>query len=144
MDSSLLNVQIKGLLPTPSGSGVFLKGEGKAITIFIDQMGTRAFQCVLNNQQPPRPLSHELLSSVLSSLGVHVLHVVIYALEEETFFARLHLQQDNEVGKKYIEIDARPSDCMILALQNKAPVFIDRDVWDAADDMSWAIKHLSS
>ncbi len=55
-------------------------------------------------------------------------------LRSNTYFARIILKAQNEVHSKVIEIDARPSDCIVLATQAKAPIFVSQDVWEETED----------
>lgn len=135
-------VEIKGVLPAPGGGGVFLQGEGKAITIFIDAMVAQALQMALAGKQAPRPLTHELMQSVLDGLGVKLLRVVIHDCRKETFYARMLLSQENELGTCLLEVDARPSDAMVMALKCGAPLLVGREVWEQTEDMSWALDSL--
>jgi len=61
---------------------------------------------------------------------------VINDVNEGTFFARVLLTMENELGKKIIEIDARPSDSIVLALQQKRPLFVVQRVFDSVEDMT--------
>ena len=70
----------------------------------------------------------------VNALEVKVERVVINALRSNTYFARIILKAQNEVHSKLIEIDARPSDCLVLAIQAKAPIFVSQDVWEETDD----------
>ena len=142
MNEGMVEVEIKGLLPTPGGAGVFLMGEDKVITIFIDAMVSRALKMILEGEDPPRPLTHDLLLSVLDGLGVSLLRVVIHDLQDEVYFARLTLEQQNELGKSVLEIDSRPSDGLVLASKWNAPVYVARHVWEASDDMRWAMEQM--
>lgn len=144
MRADLVEVQVNGLLPTPGGAGVFLVGEEKAITIFIDAMVSRALERVLEGQTPPRPQTHDLMRSMLDGLEVRPLRLVIHDLEDEVYYARLVLEQENELGRKVVEVDARPSDGLALAMPCGAPVFVARHVWDNAEDMRWALNRLDS
>ena len=63
-------------------------------------------------------------------------HVGMNAVNEGTFFARILLRMENELGKKIIEIDARPSDSTVLALQHKRPIYVARDVYNSVEDMT--------
>jgi bifunctional DNase/RNase len=87
-----------------------------------------------------RPLTHDLITHILAGLGARVEKVVINDLKDDTYFARLYLVQENELGRNVVEIDARPSDSMALALQHQCPILVARAVWDAADDMTWALE----
>ena len=138
----MIEADIKGLLPTPGGAGVFLEGEGKVITIFIDAMVSRSLKMILKGEVPPRPLTHDLMLSVLDGLGVSLLRVVIHDLQEEVYLARLVLEQENELGKSVLEVDSRPSDGLVLAAKWGAPVYLARHVWQASDDMRWAMEQM--
>ena len=68
--------------------------------------------------------------------------IVVNDMEEGTYYARIILKMENELGKKIIELDARPSDSMVLALQAKKPIFITRKVLDASDDMTEILERI--
>jgi hypothetical protein len=62
--------------------------------------------------------------------------VVVNNVDNGTFFARIILLMQNELGRKIIELDARPSDSIVLALQQKRPIFVARKVFDLVEDMT--------
>jgi bifunctional DNase/RNase len=62
--------------------------------------------------------------------------IVINDVNDGTYFARIILHMQNELGRKILELDARPSDSIVLALQQKRPIFVARKVYDAVEDMS--------
>jgi len=133
-------VAIKTLVPTPTGCGVFLTDGSKTIAIFVDHSVAAAITMAMHDIHKPRPLTHDLIQNILAGLGVVLQKVVINDLKEDTYFARLFLYQQLEDGKNMVEIDARPSDSIALALQLKAPIYIFEDVLARADDMSWALE----
>lgn len=143
MSTDPVPVSIHRVIPTPTGSGVFLSAEEKVISIFIDPMATRALNLALSGESTPRPLTHELMVSTFGGLGIKLLGVHIHAFEDETFFARLTLEQENELGKNLVEVDARPSDGMVLATHLGAPITVARSIWDQTEDMSWALEKFS-
>lgn len=136
-------VTVKGLVPTPTGCGVFLSDGDKVIAIFVDHSVAAAITMFLHEIKKPRPLTHDLIASIFAGLGVRAQKVVINDLKDDTFFARLYLMQENELGKNLVEIDARPSDSIALALQQRCPVFVSPKVWEQAEDMSWALEQAS-
>ena len=142
MDNNIL-VSVKGIVPTPTGCGVFLSNGQKTIAIFVDHSVAAAITMFLHGIKKPRPLTHDLIASIFSGLGVKVEKVVVNDLKDDTFYARLYLTQENELGRSVVEIDARPSDSMAIALQQKCPIFVSRHVWDTAEDMSWALEQAS-
>ena len=133
-------VDVRGIVPTPSGSGIFLGHGDKIITIFVDPSVSAAITMQLQGVKKPRPLTHDLIGSIFAGLGVRMIKVLINDYQDDTFFARLFLGEENELGTKIVEIDARPSDSIALALQQKCPLFVSAEVWAKAEDMSWALE----
>ncbi len=133
-------VKVKGLVPTQTGCGVFLGDGTKVIAIFVDHSVAAAITMFLHGVKKPRPLTHDLIANIFVGLGAKVQKVVINDLKDDTFFARLYLLQENELGKNVVEVDARPSDSIAIALQQKCPIYIARSVWDKADDATWALE----
>ena len=74
----------------------------------------------------PRPMTHELLLSVVEHLDGQLEQVIINALRDQTFFARLLIRRDGEV----IEVDSRPSDAIALCAGTDTPIFVDESVLD--------------
>lgn len=140
MQQNQIEVTVKGLVPTPTGCGVFLSDGNKCITIFVDHSVAAAITMFMHEVKKPRPLTHDLIAHILAGLDVHVQKVLINDLQEDTFFARLYLVQQNELGRNIVEIDARPSDSIAIALQQGCPICVARHVWDAAEDMTWALE----
>jgi bifunctional DNase/RNase len=90
-----------------------------------------------------RPLTHDLLARVLRALGAKIDRLVVNDVKDGTYFARLVLSAENETQqKKIIEIDARPSDCIAMATQQLAPIFVSLDVWDEVEDMTEVLRKL--
>ncbi len=133
-------VELRGLVPTASGVAVFLGHGAKAIAIFVDHAVATAMTMSLHKLKAPRPLTHDLIGSLLAGLGVTLQKVVVNDLKEETFFARLFLRQENELGRSMVELDCRPSDGITLALQQGCPIFVHRAVWERAEDMTWLLR----
>jgi bifunctional DNase/RNase len=90
----------------------------------------------LNGVKHERPLTHDLIGSLLLGLGARLEHIVISDVNRDTFFARILLSMENELGKKIVEIDSRPSDSIVLALQQKRPIFTARKVYDSVEDIT--------
>jgi len=143
MKSSDIKVTLRGLVPTPTGCGVFLGNDEKIITIFVDHNVAAAITMFLRGIKKPRPLTHDLISNILAGLDVRVNKVVINDLREDTFFARCYLVQENELGRNVVEIDARPSDSIAIALQQQCPIYVAPHVWAATEDMTWALEQAS-
>jgi len=136
MEKSVVQVSIKGVMPTSNGCAVFLGDDAKTFVIYVDQGIGTAIQHAVNDVQFERPQTHDLMVTVLDGLGAEVERVVINNVEDSTFYARLILSMDNELGHKIIEVDARPSDSLVLALNTNKPIYVSRAVMDTVDDMS--------
>lgn len=137
-------VNVKGLVPTPTGCGVFLSNGGKVIAIFVDHSVAATITMYMHGVKKPRPLTHDLIANVFAGLSVTVEKVVVNDLKEDTFYARMYLVQENELGKTVVELDARPSDSVAIALQQQCPIFVSPKVWEKAEDMTWALEQAAS
>ncbi len=136
MDNQVATVVVKGVMPTSSGCAVFLGNDEKIFVIYVDPGIGEAIQRAVGGEQAERPLTHDLMLTMLDGLGAEVERVVISDVENGTFYARLILSMENELGHKIVEIDARPSDSIVLALSSGKPIYTARRVLDAVDDMS--------
>ncbi len=136
MKHDVVTVTVKGVMPTANGCAVFLGNDDKTFVIYVDHSVGSAIQMTLDGIVKDRPLTHDLINHILLGLEVKLEHIVINDVNEGTFFARILLRMENELGKKIIEIDARPSDATVLALQQKRPIYVAQKVFDASEDMS--------
>ena len=78
----------------------------------------------VKNIVPPRPLTHDLIVSVVEQLGGDVQDIVISDLQDHTYFAKLRVRKDGEL----VEIDCRPSDAIAVAVTAKVPIWVAEDV----------------
>jgi uncharacterized protein len=107
----------------------------------ITSVGT-AIAMFIQGTQQERPLTHDLISNILRALGTKIERVIV-DLKQGTFFARLILNAENELQeKKTVEIDARPSDCIAMAAQQRAPIYVSLDVWDEVEDMTEMLRKI--
>lgn len=137
MKSDVVPVQVVGISPTEQqGVAILLGNNQKVFVITVDAYVGRAIAMSLRGEHNERPLTHELIGLMFEAFSISVDRVIINELRSNTYFARLILKAENEVHKKIIEIDARPSDCLALALQSRRPIFVSREVWDEVEDAS--------
>jgi bifunctional DNase/RNase len=134
MQNDVVAVMIKGVMPTANGCAVFLGDDSKTFVIYVDQSVGNAIQMTRSGVKKERPLTHDLIGSLLLGLGARIDHIVINDSRDGTFFARILLKMENELGKKIVELDARPSDSIVLALQHKRPIYVARAVFEAEED----------
>jgi bifunctional DNase/RNase len=141
--NDVVQIQVKGVLPTTNGCAVFVGNDQKTFVIYVDHSVGAAITMFLRNTPKERPLTHDLIGHIFTGLGVRVERVVINDLKNSTYFARLILHTENELGKKILEIDARPSDCIALAVQQKCPIYCANKVMSAVEDMSEVLKRMN-
>jgi bifunctional DNase/RNase len=143
----LEKVKIRRIIgPTPSGAAVLLGNEKKTFVVFVGFYEAAALVREINDETPARPLTHDLMQSVFLGFDVEVKQVIISTIIENTFCATLILQQrlteaeaesEHWVGRRNeVRIDARPSDCLVLALKNKVDICVTREVFDQVQDVS--------
>jgi uncharacterized protein len=136
MQNDVVLVTIKGVMPTPNGCAVFLGNDDKTFVIYVDHFVGKAIQDTLGGIKKDRPLTHDLIGSVLLGLGAQLDRVVVNDARDGTFFARILLRMENELGMKIVELDARPSDSIVLALQQKRSIYVARAVFENVEDMT--------
>lgn len=103
--------------------------ERYSLPIYIGLVEANAIAMELEKMSPPRPMTHDLLASVIRSMGGKLLRVEVTELKESTFHARLYI----EAGGTVVEVDARPSDSIALALRLEAPIWVHEEVLAGAE-----------
>ena len=98
----------------------------RQMPIIIGVAEAAAIKMKVSNIRPPRPLTHDLLKNILDHTGTRLQSVIINKLEGNTFYAQLILRTADE---RVINIDARPSDSIALALRTEAPIFVEEEVF---------------
>ena len=98
------------------------------LPIWIGPCEAESITIELQGVEVARPLTHDLLKAVVTDLGARVRHVVVNDLRTDTFYARIVLNVDG----RQLEIDARPSDAIALAVRSKVSIFVAETVMDAA------------
>ena len=124
----MIEMKVAGIaLDAVNRSPIVLLKDGKerrALPIYINQDQAKAIIGALENQKPPRPLTHDLIVNILEVWGMTLEKVVIHSIQDGTFYAVLCARQ-GEVKK---EIDARPSDAIAIALRLNTPIWVMEEV----------------
>jgi hypothetical protein len=109
---------------------VILKDEvnRRWLPIVVGPSEAQAIALQLENIQPPRPMTHDLLKNILDSMHAGILRVVVNDLKDNTYFAEIDIKRNGDRSR----IDARPSDAIALALRTSAPIFVEEDVMKRA------------
>lgn len=126
-------MEILGLSTSPGSGGAYalilteLEGD-RRLPIIIGTFEAQAIALELEQIKPPRPMTHDLMRNVVLSFDSVVREVYINHLSEGTFFARVFLDR----GSDNLELDARPSDAIALAIRFGAPILVDETVLEKA------------
>jgi len=143
MSNDVVEIEVRSVIPTSGGCAVFLGNDEKLFVIYVDQTVGAAIAMFLSATPKPRPQTHDLIADLLLALGAKVDRVVINEFHEGVYYARLIVSAENELHeRKIVELDARPSDSMALAIQQKAPIYITRTVWTEVEDMSEVLRKM--
>jgi bifunctional DNase/RNase len=102
-------------------------GEGRTLPIFIGTPEAAAIAYALQGVAMPRPMTHDLIRDILSSLEVSVERIVITELRSSTYFAELHLRRGGERSV----VSSRPSDAVAVAVRTSSPLYVSDDLMDA-------------
>lgn len=138
MNKDVIEVQVRAVLPLEGSFAVFLGNEEKVFVIYIDEAVGTAISMFMRGVSKERPLTHDLVGHLLMAFGAKVERIIINHINGSVFHARLIISAENELhtSRKVIELDARPSDSIAMAVQQGAPVLVARKVWDAVEDVS--------
>lgn len=126
-----VQVDIVGISTSPSSNGAYAlilqESNGqRRLPIVIGAFEAQAIALEMEGIHPPRPMTHDLMKSTIESLGASLVEVVINDLNDGTFYAQLILDSTG------VEIDARPSDAIALAVRFQAPIFVKDEVMTEA------------
>lgn len=136
-------VTIRGILPANSGCAIFVGNDEKVFVIQVEHNMGAVIGMFLRETAKERPLTHDLINYILKGFSINVERVVITELKNSTYFARLFLHQSNELGRKLVEIDARPSDCLAIAAAHKRPIYVAAALFEQVEDMSEVLDRIN-
>ncbi|MFH1700848.1 MAG: bifunctional nuclease family protein [Candidatus Zixiibacteriota bacterium] len=125
---AMVEIQIDGLaMDLVSNSPVVVlasKELNKVLPIWIGHSEAWAIAMEISGMGSKRPMTHDLFKNAILAMDAKLDKVEITDLKDQTFYARLHII----IGGKHIDLDARPSDSIALALKTKCPIFINEDL----------------
>lgn len=122
-------MEILGLSTSPSSGGAYAlilnEVEGnRRLPIIIGSFEAQAIALELENIKPPRPMTHDLLKNMVLSFDTELKHIFVNSLSEGTFYAQIIYEREGQL----IELDARPSDAIALAVRFGAPIYVAPEV----------------
>jgi bifunctional DNase/RNase len=143
MKNDVLPIEIRGILPANSGCAIFVGNNQKVFVIQVEHSMGAIIGMFLREQPKERPLTHDLMNNVFKGFNITIERIIITELKNATYYARLILQQDNELGRKLVEIDARPSDCLALATAQKRPIYVSSALFEQVEDMTEVLDRIN-
>lgn len=124
----MIEMKVAGIaLDAATRSPIVLLKDGtdrRALPIYIGQDQAKAIISALENQTPPRPLTHDLFVNLMETWDMALERIIIHSLQDNTFYAVLIVAQ----GETKREIDARPSDAIAIALRTNSPIWVMEEV----------------
>src|SRR5262249_32063153 len=122
-------VKVVGVYEHPKGAFVLLRdGRGRAMPIFIGHPEALSISLAIEGQATPRPLTHDLIRSLLERLGASVEAALVDDLYNNTYYAKITLRTNGTP----MDVDCRPSDAIAVALRAKAPIYVADAVLEEA------------
>jgi hypothetical protein len=128
----LIPVKVAGVTLDPNNKTpvVVLVGDDKILPIWIGGLEAHAIMMQLQDIDPPRPMTHDLLKRVILSLSASVERIVITDIRDSVYYAEIIVKD----GGVTIAIDARPSDAVALALRMECPILVESKVFDLINE----------
>lgn len=125
-----VEVKILGISSTPGGNAFALilkeKNGSRRLPIIIGAFEAQSIAFEMENIDPPRPMTHDLIRNILITFGYNLSSVLIDSLNDGTFHAKLNFDEED------IQIDCRPSDAIAVALRMDAPIYVNDDILEEA------------
>lgn len=128
----LVPISFNKIMQSKAYTVIILGNEAKQFAIYTDPLVGRNLQMLLTKESHPRPFTHDLIDLICKGMELRIKQVVINDVEDTVYFARLYIEQQLNGSKQIIEIDARPSDCLTLALMHGAPIYCNKQVLEKA------------
>ncbi|MEI8125721.1 MAG: bifunctional nuclease domain-containing protein [Parachlamydiaceae bacterium] len=136
MVRELIQLSFDKIMQTRTYTMIVLGAAEKRFAIYTEPHVGRILQMYLTGTTKQRPLTHDLIGSIVKGYEVNIRQVVINDVQDTVYFARLFLEQNIDGIQYIVEIDARPSDCITLAIMNNAPVYCTHEVFEKTVSIS--------
>lgn len=98
----------------------------RRFSVMIGEPEAQSIALKMNNKKSPRPLTHDLIKSLLNAFDAELQKVLIYDMINDVFYSELHINKDNKI----IIVDARTSDAVALAVRSDSPIYIKSEILD--------------
>jgi len=130
VDTELVAIKLDKIMQSKAYTCIVLGTDEKKFAIYTDLGSGQAMQKFLTESENPRPLTHDLINMIFRGYDIKIRQIVINDLQDTVYFARIYLEQKMGDILHILEIDARPSDCIALAITHKPPLYCAREVFE--------------
>lgn len=130
MSSDLIPLSFYKVMQSRFYTLFILKASGRPFAIYTHPSVGENIQFLLEEKRERRPMTHLLLSKVIEGMDARVLQAVFYKVEKHIYHAHLFIEQPSKESTCFLEIDARPSDCLTLALVQDLPLFCKKEIFE--------------
>ena len=131
----MVEMEVQGITldPITNMPVVLLKGKesNEILTIWIGIFEANSIAMYLESMTYPRPLTYDLITNIINSLATSVQKVLIHTLKDNTYYASIFIKDSNG---NIVEIDARPSDAINIALRSKCPIYVSKNVLEESNN----------
>ncbi len=128
MLAELVPLAFSKIMQTKNYTVVIVGNEEKKFAIYVEPHVGKVLQMYLMEEERKRPLTHDLVNTTLAGFGIHLKQVVITDLQDTIYHAKLFYEQQVGSITHMVEVDARPSDALTLALINGVPIYATQEV----------------
>ncbi|HCW44654.1 MAG TPA: hypothetical protein DGU45_05010 [Planctomycetes bacterium] len=136
MNQPFIPITIKSCMEGTSCTAVFLESPSKSFTIFIGSPEGEALNRAVLNEPLPRPMTHDLVGSLLMGFGKSIKKAIVNQIVEGAFCAILILERVGSDGlRNEVHLDCRPSDAFVLSALHQFPLFASQEVLDEVVDV---------
>ena len=135
MKTSNTPIEVKKVVITPSGAGLFLGNDQKVFVIYVDILMGEQIRLAAKGDTKSRPLTFDFIRYIFHGFDINIKTIVIYNSTEGVFYSKVVLKQDGTL-ERLVEMDVRPSDAILLSLSTGKPILIDEDLFKRLPDAS--------
>jgi len=139
----LLPAVVDRVLPFRDSAAVVLRADDKPFMIFVGRYESEALMREIRGEQTERPLTHDVISYVMTGFDIEVDRVVISSIVGGVFCATLILKRGGEEPTE-VRLDIRASDSLVIALKSDVPIWVARRVWEQVEDVSEALERIEA
>ncbi len=144
MRNETVEVELKNVVKNPTGVALLLGNKEKVFVIYVDLlMGEQIYNAFNQVRSVARPLSYQLMHHLCLGFNIELQRIVITRMDKGVFFTRIIFRQSSDNFTKVLELDARPSDAILLAMVNQKTILVAKTLFEELPDANDLIEKLT-